>query len=189
MGSQHPYDFTGTSVTGAPTEYLTSAITSPVTIASSNTLTLQHSGLVIPQSGAVPGAGYHLHGWGAYSVTGTPTLTFGTYLGGIAGTALAAVPAITAGSGVTNCLFTYDAYVTFTTATSVEAMIRLLFGTSSSTDAANPFVAAPTSATTVAVGASGSAFVMGFTWGTASSSNTITLRGGYAERLTDTSSR
>lgn len=183
QGSQHPYDFTGQNPTGAETAFTVGAITSPVTIANTASLTEQHPGFLIPQSGAIAGAMYELVGWGTYSVTGTPTMTYALYLGGTAGTALAAVPAITAGSGVTNCLFEFTARISFTTTTTVESMFALRYGTSSSTDAASAFVAAPTSATTVAVGANGSRLVTGFTWSAASASNTTTLRGGYATRI------
>ena len=183
QGSQHPYDFTGQNATTGETSFTVGAITTPVTIASTASLTQQHPGLLIPQSGAIAGALYEIYGWGAYSVTGTPTMIWGLYLGGITGTALAAVPAVTAGSGVTNCLFEFNARISFTTTTTAESVFSLRVGTSSSTDAASPFVAAPTSATTVAVGANGSQLVTGFTWSASSSSNTISLRGGYATRI------
>lgn len=183
MPSRHPFAFTGEVPTNAPVNFNLGALTVPVTIASTASLTLLQTGFTLQPADAIPGAMYHIHGWGNYGVTGTPTMTFASYLGGITGTALAAVPAVTAGSGVTNCLFYYDVYLSFTTATTVESAIVLNLGTSSSTDAASLFVAAPLTATTVAVAATGSAHVMGFTWSASSASNTITLRGGNVERL------
>lgn len=182
MGSQHPYNFTGEDVTNAPVGFDSGGVVTPVTIASSAALTALQTGLSIPPSGAIAGAVYQLRGWGNYSVTGTPTLTFAGYLGGITGTALAAMPAITAGTGVTNCLFDYDLVLSFTDSTHAESVLALHVGTSSTTDAASSFVASPTSATTVAV-TSAKALTMGFTWSASSASNTITLRGGYCIRV------
>lgn len=153
--------------------------TSTVTIASSNTLTLLQT-QTIKANDLIAGSSYRMTGYGVYSVTGTPTLTFALYWGGVAGTAIAAVPAITAGSGVTNVPFSYVATVTARSTTTVTAAIVLFFGTSASTDAASLFVATPTAVTTVVSNADKD-LTMGFTWSASDPANTISLLGGGVE--------
>jgi len=155
--------------------------TTTTTVANTAAATALQS-YTVPANDPGVGAVYNMMGYGLYSDTGTPTLQFILYWGGVAGTAIATVPAVTLGSGVTNVPFSYDAMVTFRTATSVWANITLNLGTSAATDAATTYVANPTTATTV-VSNVASGFTMGVTWGAASASNTISLVGGVVERL------
>lgn len=155
--------------------------TSTVTVANTASATALQS-FTVPANDPGVGAVYNMMGYGLYSDTGTPTLQFILYWGGTGGTAIATVPAITLGTGVTNVPFSYDCMVTFRTATSCWANITLNLGTSASTDAASTFVANPTTATTVTSNVA-SALTLGVTWGTASASNTISLVGGVVERL------
>lgn len=157
------------------------SITSAVTVASTAAETALLS-MAIPAADPVAAAVYKLSGWGIYSTTGTPTLAFGLRHGGAAGTFIAAVPAITTGSGLSNALFDIEALLAFYDTTHVVGKIRLLLGTSASTDAASGYVASPTASVAVTV-ATAKAMTLTVTWGTSSSSNTISLLGSFAQRV------
>jgi len=105
MPSGHPYDFTGQNANLGQT-----GAQGVVTIANTASKTLLHAGIT-PMVTPAPGNFFHLKGWGIYSDTGTPTLTIATFLGGIGGVALAAVPAVTLGATVTNVPFSFDAWL------------------------------------------------------------------------------
>lgn len=156
-----------------------SAVTSTTTVANSAALTALQT-FTIPANDAITGSSYRVTGYGVYSVTLTPTLTFALYWGGIGGTLLAAVPAVTAASGITNAPFFYTALVNFRSTTSCTAMLKLDLDTSAATDAAQAYVATPTAPTTVTTTAN-SDLTVGFTWSAASASNTISLLGGNVE--------
>lgn len=158
-------------------------ITSAVTVANTTTETALLA-LSIPAADPVAGAVYRMRGWGVYSTTGTPTLAFNSYYGGLTGTAIASVPAITTGSGLTNALFKIDAELVFYSTTKAQGFIQLMLGTSASTDAASGYVASPSSTAGVTVAVTtAKAFTLSAVWGTASASNTLSLLGGYAERI------
>lgn len=159
------------------------SITAAVTVANTVTETALLA-LSIPASDPVAGAVYRMRGWGVYSTTGTPTLAVNSYYGGLTGTAIASVPAITTGSSLTNALFKIDAELVFYSTTKAQGFIQLMLGTSASTDAASGYVASPsaTAGVTVAV-TTAKAFTLSAVWGTASASNTLSLLGGYAERI------
>lgn len=158
-----------------------SAVTATTTIASSAALTALQSATV-PATDPVTGAVYEITGYGTYSVTGTPTLTFGVYWGGVAGTLLAQIPAITAASGIAAAPFSYRATVVFRSATSCTAVITLDLDTSASTDAAAAYVGTPAAPTTgLATGAQ--ALAVGFKWSASSASNTVSLLGGTIRRV------
>jgi hypothetical protein len=152
------------------------AVTSTTTIANTAALSTLQTGTV-PASDPQAGSVYEVEGYGVYSTSGTPTMTFAVYWGGTAGTLIASIPAITAPSGVTNATFKYRARITFRSSTSVTAELDLLLVNNTSTGAASPYAGTPTAPTTVTTSAS-SALAVGFTWGTASASNTISLLGG-----------
>lgn len=156
-------------------------ITTSVTVANNNTEQVLQT-VTIPANDVIAGAVYHSVAWGQYSDTLTPTLTFTTRWGGVAGTLLAQVPAITLGSGVTNVPFKFEVWMNFLSKTTVQAVIELDLGTSSTTDAASPFIATPTSATTVTT-TGANAWVSTVTWSAASASNTISMLAGFTERL------
>lgn len=164
-----------------PSQKPVAAATSTTTIANSSTLTALQSGTV-PAKDPLAGAVYAVEGYGVFSTTGTPTMTFALYWGGTAGTLVASIPAITAPSGVTSAPFRYRAVLTFRSTTSVTAQLDLLLVTNTSTGAASAYTGALSSATTVATSSS-SALAVGFTWGTASASNTISLLGGSVSRI------
>jgi hypothetical protein len=157
------------------------AVTSTTTVANTAALsTLQTASIAAnePQTGF----SYEFTGYGTYSVTGTPTLTFALYWGTTAGTLIASVPAITATSGITNAPFFYEGVLTFRSTTSVTAVINLTLDTSATTDVSATYVATPTGATTVTT-TSANSLTVGFTWSAPSASNTISLLGGNIQRV------
>lgn len=174
---------TSVSPTGQVTTIggVTQAQTTTSTVANTASATALQS-YTVPASDPVTGAVYVMYGYGLYSDTGTPTLTFTLFWGGVAGTTLASIPAITLGSGVTNVPFSYECMVTYRTATTAWSNITLNLGTSSATDLASTYVATPTAVTTVTSNVA-SALTLGVTWSAASASNTISLLGGVVERI------
>ena len=127
------------------------------------------------------GSIYELSGWGSYSDTGTPTLAFTVRLGGIAGTVLAAIPAITLGSGVTGVPFRWAVTVNFQSATKAQASLKLDLGTSATTGAETPFLSPVAAAVTVDT-TTAKTIGVDVTWGTASASNTLTPLATAAKR-------
>lgn len=164
-----------------PIKTITSAVTASTTVANTAALsTLQTASVPAndPQTGSV----YEVFGHGIYSTTGTPTMTFALYWGGTGGTLLASIPAITAPSGASSLLFEFEAKVTFRSSTSCIAVLKLTLDTSSVTDVAAVYVGGLGTTATVTT-SSAEALAVGFTWGTASASNTITAQGGYTEKI------
>ena len=157
------------------------AVVSSTTVANSAALSTLQS-YTVPAGEPHAGSVYQMRGYGFYSVTGTPTMAFTLYWGGIGGTAIASIPTITAASGISFASFEYDVVLTFRSATSVTAELTLTIVTNTSTGATSRYVGVPASATTVTT-ASASALAVGFQWGAASASNTITLFGGRTARL------
>jgi hypothetical protein len=121
-------------------------------------------------------------GWGAYSDTSTPTLAWGARLGGVAGTSLATIAATTLGSGVSNLAWLAEMDVNFLSATTAQAYLKVLLGTSNSTNATTTLTSTPSSATTVSL-STAKALVLTVTWSASSSSNTISLLAGYSMRI------
>lgn len=173
---------TSVSSTGQVTSVggVVQAQTSTVTVANTAAATALQS-YTVPANDPVAGAVYNMMGYGLYSDTGTPTLTFTLYWGGVAGTALGTFTTAALGSGVSNVPFSYDAMVTFRSTTSAWANITLTLGTAA-TGTGSSYVISPTAATAVTV-TSANALTLGVTWSAASSSNTISLVGGVVERL------
>lgn len=155
--------------------------TTTVTVANTNALTSLQS-FTVPANDPQAGSIYAMYGYGQYSDTGTPTLTFTLLWGGTGGTTLTTIPAITLGSSITNVPFFYRAIVNFRTATSAWANVTLNLATSAATGAVSSFTNTASTATTVTSNVA-SALTMGVTWSAASSSNTISLFGGGVERL------
>jgi hypothetical protein len=154
--------------------------TSTVTVANTASATALTS-FTFPANDVAAGTVYRLTGYGVYSTTGTPTLQFILYWGGTGGVALATIPTITTAT-LTNAPFWYDAEVTFRSTTSAFGALRLELGTSTTTDATTTYVNTPSASTTVVSNATKS-LAVGVTWGTASSSNTVSLLGGHVERI------
>jgi hypothetical protein len=144
--------------------------------------------MTIPAADAVVGAVYRIKAWGIASVTGTPTLTLRSRLGGVAGTALGSSTGRTASSGVTNRAWQVTADLTCLTTGAAGTWFASQVTIESITLAAGPPFVAPgmildgTSAVTLDTTVSQD-FVITATWGTASASNTLTCRGFTAERV------
>lgn len=138
---------------------------------------------VIPANDAQAGTVYALEGWGVYSTTGTPTLTFDLYWGGSSGTVIAGIAAITLPSGVTGVPFSYQAEVVFASTTTCSAKLELNLGTSASTGATTRYLGTPAAQTTGLTTTSAESLAMAVKWSAASSANTITLLGGHIRRL------
>lgn len=175
------------SAAGTNAEYMGGAYglspVSPVTVANTTTETTIGS-VTIPANDAVIGAVYRLSAWGHASTTGTPTLRFRAFL---AANQLAATQAFTTGTTVTNkawscevllvCLGTGGTGSWFGNLTCIESVS--VAGAAPTTAAArNDGGATVSNATT-----SSNTFDLKATWGTASSSNTLTCRGFVVTRI------
>ena len=158
-----------------------SVVTSAVTVANTSAIS-QLVGGTIPANDAVAGSTYFIRAAGFFSNTSTPNLTFTLAWGGTGGVSIAATPATATGSGVSNALFEVEATMTVWTTTTAVGVIRAFIGTSGSTDAGLYYVNTPTSAATIAV-TSQKVLSLAVTWGTASSSNTLSAIVGYAAKL------
>lgn len=158
-----------------------SVLTAPSTLASF-TAEAQLTGLSIPANDPAAGAVYLLRMAGVYSDTGTPTLAFGLRYGGAAGTSIAAIAAITLGSGVTGVPWDAEAILEFYDTTHAVGVIRLQLGTNASTGAASSFAGSSSAGVSVT---SATAKVMSFTvtCSASSASNTISALTGYGMRL------
>jgi len=165
------------TLVGSQSGLVTAGITTVASTASETALQT----MSLPANDAIAGAVYRQVGWGVYSTTGTPTLAFGSRLGGVAGTSLATIAATTLGT-VTTVGFKYEIFLNFLSTTTAQCLFELDLGTSSSTNAVTPLLGTPAAATTVAI-TSTKAWVVTVTWGTSSSSNTLSLLGGYSERV------
>lgn len=144
--------------------------------------------LTIPAGDAVVGAVYRIKAWGTASVTGTPTLTLRSRLGGVAGAALGSSGARTASSGVTNrswqvtvdltCLTTGGSGTWFASQITYEAV-----SLAASPPFASPGLILDGTTSVTADSTVSEDFVLTATWSAASTSNTLTCRGYTAERV------
>ena len=158
-----------------------SVLTGPVTVASGTAETSLVTG-AIPANDPIATALYYIKAGGVFSTASTPTLTFTLRYGGVSGTSMAAIPAVTGGSSVTNCCFEAEGWLTVYSATSAVGLLRVGIGTSASTDATSMYVNSSTAATAI-VSSSAKNLVLDFAWGTSSASNTLSAFTGYAMRL------
>jgi hypothetical protein len=157
------------------------AQTSTTTVANTVSITALTS-YTVPANDVATGAVYRITGFGVYSWTSTPTIDLTLLWGGAGGTALATIPVITLGTAQTNATFSYKAIVVARSTTSVWGELEWNLGATSAADVATTYVATTTGAT--AITSTGSnALVVAVTWGSASSSNTISLTGGMVERI------
>ena len=173
----NPQGLTG-SLVGCQGGLLTAGIT---TVANTSAETVLQT-FSVPAADAAAGSVYQMVGWGVYSTTSTPTLAWGSRWGGISGTSLSTIAATTLGSTVSSEAFEIDCVLNFLSTTTAQVYMKLLLGTSTSTNATTLLTSTPSSATTV-VSSSAKTWVTTITWGTANSSNTISLLGGYTVRL------
>lgn len=143
--------------------------------------------LTIPAGDAVAGSVWEITAWGGASVTGTPTMTWRSRIGGVAGTAMASSGARTASSGVVGhswrvvldvvCLATGASGSFFGQQVTWEAL---------SVAGGAPYVPAVVLDGTVPVTADSTvaeSLVVTAQWSAASASNSLTCQGFIAERI------
>jgi hypothetical protein len=149
-----------------------------------NTVTkTQLAGFSIPGGEPEIGATYELEVYGSHSVTGTPTLLFGLYWGGVSGTSLVNSAVITAPtSGISGAAWRTHALVTFRTATTVTVEMKVGLVSNTSSGSLIEWLYTTGTTTVTVSSSSASVLALGFTWGTASASNTITAVGGELTR-------
>jgi hypothetical protein len=124
-------------------------------------------------------------GYGIFSNTGTPTLLFGIYYGGVAGTALAATGATTTTTGATSWPFDVELDIlvkSVGTSGTVWCNGKVNLGTSLT--AMTPIWLPSTQSQPVTINTTtANALTLGAQWGTNSASNTLTVEDFYAETL------
>lgn len=144
----------------------------------------------IPANYLQIGQALRVFGAGTFSTTGAPTLRFGVYYGGVAGTVLASTGDVTTTSGAANEAWIFEAVIivrsmgasgtaaTFGKATGLNAAANA--GTNLATQAD-----APTGAfATATIDTTAAAFLtLGAKWGTNSASNTVTCQAWTIEGL------
>ena len=136
----------------------------------------------LPAADAVAGSVYKMVGWGTYGTTGTPTLAWGLRLGGVAGTSLTTIPAFTLGSTLVTAPFKYEILVNFLSPTTVQSFFELDVVTATASGVTAPYSATPSAATTVSL-SSAKVLVTTVTFSAISALNTISLLGGWTERV------
>jgi hypothetical protein len=166
------------TIVGSQGGIVTAGIT---TVANTSAETVLQS-MSLPALDAIAGSVYKMVGWGTYSDTVTPTLAFGSRLGGVAGTSLSTIAATTLGSGVSNLAWRAELLLNFLSTTTAQVYMEVELGTSNSTNATTLLTSTPSSATTVSLTTT-KAWVLTVTFSAASASNTISLLGGWTERV------
>jgi hypothetical protein len=101
----------------------------------------------------VAGSVFYLKATGILTMpaSGMPTLAFNCYSGGSGGTALATMTAFTPTASLAAALFDVEAFITFYSATTAQALVNASVSSSASTAAANTYLAGNNSATAVTV--------------------------------------
>jgi hypothetical protein len=154
-------------------------------VASTTTETIAAT-YTIPANDATAGAVYKVTAWGIAGVTGTPTLTFKSRMGGVSGASNASIP-ITASNGVSGKVWRAELYVSILTvggSGTWSGSLSVMEGLSVA--GGNPVVAVTrldgggTAAidTTIA-----NDLCITLQWSASSASNTWTCRGFAAERI------
>lgn len=163
-------------------------LSSSFTVNNTATETILKEFMTIPANEPIVGATYRMTAWGVASVTGTPTITIRTRVGGLAGTLQANSGARTASTGVLKHGWKVEAdVVCLTTGVSGTGFVTQVTTESISVAGGPPW---PGSAiildgqdtntwnTTIA-----NAVVLTVTWSAANTLNTITVHGFNARRL------
>jgi len=134
--------------------------------------------ITIPANLLEAGSELELWAQGNFSTTGTPTLLIGFYYGGVAGVALGATTAVTTGSGAASWPFIahYRGVVRASGSSgSILGQGYCVLGTSLTAGQVNMLPATAAARTVTIDTTTAKAITVGAQWGTASSSNTITL--------------
>ena len=141
--------------------------------------------VVIPANYLFVGQRLRLKAYGIFSNTGTPTIILGGYLGGVAGTLLAATAATTTTTGATNWPWDLELEI-FVRSVGATGTVwcngKVNLGTSLAAMTPIWIPATQTQPITVSTVVA-NALTVGGTWGTASASNTITCEDAYVETL------
>ena len=174
---ENPQGLTG-SLVGCQGGLVTAGI---VTVANTSAETVLQT-MSLPAADPVAGTVYRMVGWGVYSTTSTPNLSWGSRWGGVSGTSLATIAATALGSTVSSQAFKVDCVLNFLSTTTAQVYMEVLLGTSTSTNATTLLTSTPSSATTVAA-STAKTWVTTVTFSAASSSDTLSLLGGYSIRL------
>jgi len=126
-----------------------------------------------------------VHGHGIFSNTGTPTLLFGIYYGGVAGTALAATGATTTTTGATSWPFSVDLEIQVkSVGSSGTVWCNGLVNLGTSLTATTPIWLPSTQSQPITINTTtANALTLGAQWGTNSASNTLTVEDFYGETL------
>lgn len=156
-------------------------------LASSTTLTDVSPApqLVLPANFLTVGSTLRLTAGGFFSNTATPTLLLGFYIGGVAGTALAATGATTTTTGATSWPWRLEYTGVVRTVGSSGTIMGsgfCLLGTSLTAYSTIPMPATALATITRDTTAA-QALTVGAQWGTSSASNTLTLQYFIAESL------
>ena len=141
--------------------------------------------VVIPANYLYVGQRLRITAYGIYSTTGTPNLTLGVYYGGVAGTLLAATAANATASGAASYPWklSLDIFVRTAGATgTVWCNGQADVGSALTAYTGYALPVSQTQPITISTVAA-NALTVGGTWGTASSSNTITCEDAYIETL------
>lgn len=160
-----------------------SVSTGPVASTTTETIAATYT---IPANDATAGAVYKITAWGVAGVTGTPTLTFKSRMGGVSGSSTASIP-ITAASGVTAKVWRAELYVSIlTTGASGSWSGNLTVEEGVSVAGSNPVVAVTRmdGGGTAAINTTiSNDLCITLQWSASSGSNTWTCRGFAAERI------
>jgi len=141
----------------------------------------------LPANFLQAGSALKFTAFGTYQTSGTtPTLNLGIYYGGVAGTALAASGAVTTTNTATvNWPWRLELITTIrSTGTAGTAMSQGFLGLATSLTAWTTYPVPVVALATVTIDTTAAkALTVGATWGTAASTNTMTLHGFYVESL------
>jgi hypothetical protein len=156
-------------------------------LASSTTLTdiSPAPQVTIPANYLYAGQRLRLKAYGLFSNTSTPTLLLGGYLGGVAGTLLAATAATTTTTGATNWAWDLELEIFVRTVGATGTVWcngKVNLGTSLAAMTPVWLPATQTQPVTVSTVVA-NALTVGAQWGTSSASNTITCEDAYVETL------
>lgn len=111
---------------------------------------------------------------GRFSTTGTPNLTLGVYLGGVAGTALCVTAATATPSSVTNQTFRVAATIQVRSIGSAASFETV--GVAANIGAASAYMPATGTGVVSSLNTTAAqALTLGATWGTSNAANTLTV--------------
>ena len=142
--------------------------------------------LTLPAGYLYIGQRIRVVGYGIFSTSGTPNLTLGIYYGGVAGTLLAGTGTVATASGAASTPWRIQLEIRVVTlGSSGTVWCNGLCTSPASTLTVPPLLWIPNSQTQpITINTTtANALTVGATWGTASSSNTITCEDFYVEAI------